>query len=237
VTTLLIDRGDGPAVLGGGPMRPVDAAERVEARAVLARTGLADGLPATTRNALSPSPAPLPRVRGARPVVVASPADGLRAASDAVFDKGWTARLAFLELRETAETAAERFLERSETLYQGEALSSDSRTKGIATFAMATLGLPEGVDEGPSLGRFLSRARDLLRRREMSVGLFRTGGDLRGAPRLREEHGFPPGAVVGASTDPDRKVSSERARAVRMRAGITDVGCLAVALYPRPEST
>ncbi|MGI0155400.1 MAG: DUF4147 domain-containing protein, partial [Thermoplasmata archaeon] len=41
VATLIVDRGDGPAVLGGGPTRAVDPAERVEARALLARTGLA----------------------------------------------------------------------------------------------------------------------------------------------------------------------------------------------------
>ncbi len=147
-----------------------------------------------------------------------------------MFHKGWTVRLAFLELRDGPESAAERFLERSETLLEGEVLGSDSRTKGVATFAMATLGLPEGMDEGPGLGRFLTRARELLRRREMSVGLFRTGGDSGTDPA------FPPGAVVGAPTEPDDRFSPARARAVRMRSGITEVGCLAVALYPRPGS-
>ncbi|MGA8304028.1 MAG: DUF4147 domain-containing protein [Thermoplasmata archaeon] len=236
VTTLVIERGDGVTVLGGGPMRPVDAAERVEARAILTRAGVTDELPPATVGALAPGSSNLRSTRVSPPVVVASPPDALRAASDAVFDKGWTARLAFLELRENPEIAAERFIERSETIYQGEALSSESRTKGIASFAMATLGLPEGIDEGPALGAFLSRARALLRRREVSVGLFRTGGDLRAGVRARPDAVFPPGAVVGASTDPERKVAPDRARAVRMRGGITDVGSLAVALYPRPES-
>jgi len=164
VVTLVIDRGDGPTVLGGGPMRPVDTAERTEARAVLARTELTDAVPPATRNALAPDPSAPLATRVPRAVVVATPADALRAASDAVFDKGWTARLAFLELRDDPETAADRFLERSEALYQGEALSPASRTKGVATFAMATLGLPEGLDEGPALGQFLTRARALLRR-------------------------------------------------------------------------
>ena len=284
VATLIVDRGDGPTVLGGGPMQPVRAAERDEVAALLVRTGLQDALPSEHGDALPPGPASSPAVRVARPVVVTSPGDALRAASDAVFDKGWTVRLAFLDLRDGPETAAERFLERSEALFRAEALDSASRTKGLATFAMATLGLPEGVDEGPALGRFLARARELLRRREMSVGLFRTGGDLRaprssaelvatyhpidraaldrlrsngeltaaeslllaerlplpersraGPPPPRTGPAFPPGAVVGAPTEPGGKVyPPNRARAVRMRSGITDVGCLAVALYPRP---
>jgi Domain of unknown function (DUF4147) len=229
LVTLVVDRGDGPTVLAGGPVRPIDPAERVEARSILTRTGLLAEVPAGVAGSLSPTAPGGHPVRGVRPVVVASPADALRGASDAVFDKGWTVRLAFLELREAPELAAERFLERSETLLQAEVLGADSRTRGVATFAMATLGLPEGLDEGPALGRFLTRARELLRRREMSVGLFRTGGDLGTDPA------FPPGAVVGAPTEPGDKFSPTRARAVRMRPGITDVGSLAVALYPRPE--
>jgi len=287
VTTLLVDRGDGPTVLGGGPMLPVSGAERSEVAVLLDRLRLADDLPAGSREALRGEPTTPPVRPTARPVVVTGPSDALRAASDAVFDKGWTVRLAFLELREGPEAAAERFLERTEALYRAESLAADSRTKGLAAFAMMTLGLPEGLDEGPALGRFLSRAHELLRRRETSVGLFRTGGDLRAArelsellrayrPRDREavdrlrsqgdltavehrrlsEHlagrsavrdaptalppragpAYPPGAVVGAATEPGSKVNPDRARAVRMRSGITDVGCLAIALYPRPEA-
>jgi len=229
VVTLVVERGDGAAVLGGGPTLPVTAAERVEARAVLHRVGLAHEVPEAGAGG------PLASGGGAasggvRPVVIATPSDALRAASDAVFDKGWTVRLAFLELRDEPGAAADRLLERSETLYAGEALTPESRTKGVATFAMATLGLPEGVDDGPALGAFLTRARDGLRRREMSVGLFRTAGDPSPAPA------FPPGAVVGAPTEPDAGAARDRARAVRMRPGITDVGALAVALYPRPGS-
>ncbi len=234
VVTLVVERGDGSTVLGGGPMTVVASTERVEARAVLERLGLTNAVPSTARFALAPGTSPLSsRAPIARPVVIASPADGLRAASDAVFDKGWTARLAFLNLRERPEAAAERFLERSEELYRGEVLTAESRTRGIATFAMTTLGLPEGLDEGPALGRFLTRAAELLRRREMSVGLFRTSGDLQPSPR-RSFPSFPPGAVIGAATDPEARVVPGHARAVRMRGGITDVGCLAMAVYPRP---
>ena len=230
LAALVVDRGDGATVLGGGPTRPVDPGERVEARSILSRTDLLASLPSTAVESLAPDTGRIAPARSTRPVVVASPADALRAASDSVFDKGGTVRLAFLELRDDSGIAAQRFLEQSETLYQGEALTPESRTKGVATFAMATLGLPEGVDEGPGLATFLTRSRELLRRREMSVGLFRTAGDSAASPT------FPPGAVVGAPTEPGDRSSLDRARAVRMRRGITDVGCLAVAIYPRPES-
>ena len=236
VVTLVVDRGDGAAVLGGGPMRPVSPDERTETRTVLDRLGLTSALPVTAVHALAPdSSAPLSS-RVPRPVVVANPGDALRAASDAVFDKGWTSRLAFLSLKDRPEVAAEKFVARSDEIYRGEPLSTDSRTRGIACFAMTTLGLPEGVDEGPGLATFLSRAQQLLKRREMSIGLFRTGGDL-SVPPVGGPPPFPPGAVVGAPTDPDAKVAPGRARAVRMKAGITDVGCLAIAAYPRPGST
>jgi len=235
IVTLVIDRGDGPAVLGGGPMRPVAPAERIEARALLERVGLTSALPATAVHALAPDPSAPLSSRAPRPVAIANPSDALRAASDAVFDKGWTSRLAFLNVREPPGVAAERFVARSEEVYRGEPLTAESRTRGIACFAMTTLGLPEGLDEGPALGAFLTRAQPLLNRREMSVGLFRTGGDL-SPPTSGGPSSFPPGAVVGAPTDPDAKVAPGRARAVRMKAGITDVGCLAVALYPRPGS-
>src|SRR5208337_4022976 len=42
------------------------------------------------------------------------------------------------------------------------------------------------------------------------------------------------GAVVGAATDPDSRVRPDRARVVAMRRGITDVGMLAIALFPTP---
>jgi hypothetical protein len=61
----------------------------------------------------------------------------------------------------------------------------------------------------------------------MSVGLFRTAGTV-GAPE------YPAGAVVGAATDPDSRVRPDRARVVAMRRGITDVGMLAIALFPTP---
>jgi Domain of unknown function (DUF4147) len=228
VATLVVERGDGTTVLGGGPMRAIDPTERAEARAVAERCGVANRVPAEAWGPTA-SPAPLPARTLPRPVVVASPADALRAAADAVFDKGWSSRLGFLEIRDGPDAAADRFLARSEELLAAERMTAESRTKGVAVFAMATLGLPEGVDEGPPLGAFLTASRAILRRRETSVGLFRTAGDV-------GSRDYPPGAVVGAPTDTEVPVVPGRGRALRMRRGITDVGCLAVTLFPKPES-
>ena len=232
VATLIVDRGDGPARLGGGPMHPVRPVEREACRAVLGRVGLTDALPPADREALAPG-AEVPSARPewvARPVVVAGPSDALRAAADAVFDKGWTSRLAHLSLTEPPLPAADRFMARAEELVVAEGLTVESRTKGLGAFAMTTLGLPEGVDEGPAFGEFLTRAQVDLRRREMSVGLFRTAGSIGSAD-------YPAGAVIGKPTERDTAVRPDRARAVPMRRGITDVGMLAVALVPTPEPT
>jgi hypothetical protein len=230
LATFVVDRGDGPALVGGGPTDPTTVAERAEARGVLERCGLWTTVPSGLRDRLAAGVDPIalpPRV--ARPVVVAAPADALRAAADAVFDRGWTSRLAFLEIRDPPEVAAETFMARAEELVDAEHLTSESSTKGVAVFAMTTLGVLEGIDEGPALGAFLGRATALLRRREMSVGLYRTAGAI-GSPS------FPPGAVFGPSTDPKATVRPGRGRAVPMKGGITDVGLLAVALCGLPPA-
>jgi hypothetical protein len=231
VATFIVDRGDGPGTVGGGPMHPVAPAERVEATALIERLGLRASIPAAASDGLSVGgdAAGAVPARVSRPVVVASPTDALRAAADALFDKGWTSRLAFLELREGPEASADRFLARTEELLAAERLTAESRTKGLGSFAMMTLGLPEGVDEGPALGRFLVRSQAVLRRREMSLGLFRTAGVV-------GSDDFPAGAVVGAATDPSAPTRPGRARATPMRPGVTDVGLLAVALYPTPTA-
>ncbi|HTW55756.1 MAG TPA: DUF4147 domain-containing protein [Thermoplasmata archaeon] len=228
VETLVVERGDGPTPLGGGPTIPVRPAERTEARAVLDRLGLAGELSAGARDRLVAGgalAASLPPTVH-RPVVVAGPPDALRAAADTSFEKGWTARLASLELRDRPEAAADRFLELVEGLARAERLGTGSPTKGLTALAMLTLDLPEGVDEGPALATFLRRARAGISRREMSVGLFRTSGAIAGATG-------PPGAVVGAPADPAGVLPGEY-RAVPMRPGITDVGLVAAAVLPAP---
>jgi hypothetical protein len=215
---LIVDRGDGARAVGGGPMFPVSDPERLEARATLERAGRS--LAASAREA------PLPASAAAgtpRPVVVAAPEDALGVAADVVVDKGWVARSGILGLREPPGPAALRLLERTDAILAAERPGADRRWKGIAVFATATLDLPEGVDTQPACEAFLASALRANRRREVSVGLLRTAG--------------PSGAVVGAPGDPTAKVPADRARALPMRAGITDVGEIAVALVPLPPGT
>ncbi len=230
VATFVVDHGDGPGLVGGGPVDPVAPEERVRARAVLDRCGMTSQLSGSLLERLSPgAPAVVASPTVARPVVVAAPTDGLRAAADAVFDRGWTSRLGFLQLPQPPETAADMFMDRVEELVVAEQLTADSRTKGLAVFSTTTLGLVEGVDEGPALATFLGRATARLKRREMSIGLYRTAGAIGSST-------FPPAAVFGPSTDPKVKITPGRGRALPMRKGITDVGLLAVALCGLPGS-
>jgi glycerate-2-kinase len=227
VETLVVDRGDGAALVGGGPTVPVRSDQRAEARAALDRVGQLDALSEAARDRLRPGADDAPGLAATvrRPVVVAGPPDALRAAADVTFDKGWTARLAALEIRDRAELAADRFLEAVEGIVRTERADVGPRSKGVAALATITLDLPEGTDEGPELIRFLERARTGLRRREMSVGLVRTAGAI-GAPE------FPPGGVVGAVGDASFGVSATLLRPLDMRRGITDVGLVAAAVLP-----
>ncbi|HTP54417.1 MAG TPA: DUF4147 domain-containing protein [Thermoplasmata archaeon] len=229
VETLVVERGDGAAFVGGGPTVAVRPAERAEARAILVRLDALDALPAPAREWLSPGAAPLaaPPATARRPVVVAGPPDALRAAADISFDKGWTARLAALEIREAPTAAADRFLDRVEALVRAEPTTAERRSKGMAAFAMLTLDLPEGTDEGPGMAEFLERARSAARRREMSVGLFRTAGAIGSGS-------YPAGGVVGSPADPTASFDPSGVRSLAMQPGITDVGLLAAAVLPRP---
>jgi glycerate-2-kinase len=226
VQCLIVDRGDGPVSVGGGPTFPVTAAERQRARASLDRAGELDRLPPSAVTPLERPPAErLAPER--RPVVVAGPAEAVRSAGDAAFDKGWTSRVGVLGLKAGPADAADRFLESVERVLGAERQGEPTRTKGLVVFATTTLGLPEGVAEGPACQAFLGRVAGLLRRREMSVGLFRTAGPTGPAPDFS-------GAVVGAPGEPPARAPPEAARPIRMRRGITDVGLLAVALVPTP---
>ena len=231
VNTFLVDRGDGPTILGGGPSFLPTNEERSKGRAVLERLGLLADLPADRRAAVSPDPT-LPTgftARVERPVIVASPGDALRGAADAAFDKRWRSRLAMLQLEAPPEDAAGIFVDRVNEIVGSETYDIEAKTKGIATFAMTTLNLPEGVDSGPGLARFLHQAAARLSRREMSISLSRTSGAVGDAA-------YPPGAVVGAAGRAAPSVLEDRPRGLRMGRGITDVGFLAVGLFPRLDA-
>lgn len=225
VATFVIDRGDGAAQLGGGPTVPIDPEERARARAVLERVGRWPALPEGRR---SPFLADATR-KVSRPsqvdraVIVAEPADALREASAAVGEKRWLPRLADLRSVLAGPAAAERFVARTEEILRG--LENDRAlldSVGLVTFAPLSLDLTEGVDEGPAIDAFLTRAQALIRRREMTVAAARTCGAPPGSRR-------PAGGVVGAR----EADAGPTARALPMRAGITDVGVLATAVVTR----
>jgi hypothetical protein len=236
VEVLMVDRGDGPALLGGGPFTPIAPNERAEARAVIERVGLAGRLPATAVEALragAPSASLPPNLR--RPVLVTGPADALRGAADAAFDKGWTSRLASLEMREPPDAAADQLLGRTEAFLAEGRSAPPGRTKGYATFAMTTLDLPEGVDDTLPCWEFLQRARAGLRRRELSVSLMRTAGPLR-LPNDPDDPGDPGGWVVGAPSGAEATPTPEETRPLAMRPGITDVGLVAMSVWRPPAA-
>jgi glycerate-2-kinase len=225
VATLVVDRGDGAARVGGGPSVPLRAEEKEEARTIVERTGVRDLLPAAVREDLGRTAVDgaLPTGSVHRPVVVAGPSDALRGAADAAFDRGWTTRVAFLGLEDGPDAAAARFLGRTEELV-AQAAVGPGRTKGVVTVAMLTLGLPEGVGDADARRRFIEEALRRLRRREMSVGLYPTSGSI--GP------GVVAGFVVGAAADPDAPRPPGEIRPLAMRAGITDVGVVVAAVAP-----
>ncbi len=232
IASFVAERGEGAVLLGGGPVHPVTSLERQEVRELLSRIGLLRELPPHVVERLAPGFA---STRGEsppihRPVYVARPTDALEGAGNDLFDRKWRVRLGMLTLSAPPEEAADRFMARVEEVLDREPGASADKSYGIAVLAATDLGQPEGIDDGPAQGRFLNRTEQLLRRRYLSVGLFRTAGPL-GAS------GFPGGAVVGFPTNTDFSRTPGRARAIPMEAGVTDVGSVAVALLPLVEPT
>ncbi|MGI0067769.1 MAG: DUF4147 domain-containing protein, partial [Thermoplasmata archaeon] len=192
VATLLVDRGDGARLAGGGPVHPVLVGERTEVRSLLARLGLLNVLPASARERLAPDPssASMDAAPVHRPVYVSQPSDALVGAGDALFDRKWRVRLGMLELRGSPEDAAEQFITRVEEVLAREPPPAADKSQGIAVPAMTTLDQPEGEDDGPAQARFLEHAERRQRRREISIGLFRTAGSI-------GPSGYPAGAAIG----------------------------------------
>jgi len=222
VVTLVVDRGEGATLLGGGPTVPVSDEERRTGRATLERIGRWGSLPEPLRAAFQPDPS---RRSGRpanveRPVIVAEPADALRDASEAVGEKRWLPRLAELTNPLPPVEAADRFLAKVEEAIQ---IDGDPSSKGWVVFSPLTLGLLEGTDERAAIGQFLSRASRRIARRDMTVGVARTAGAAAGDRS-------PAGGVVAAAADAR---ATPRARAILLQPGITDVGTLATAVVPR----
>lgn len=223
VVTLVVERGDGGVLVGGGPASAVLPAERVAARSILQRLGLFAGLPPAARDSLAPdgtlSSGMSPSVH--RPVAVAGPSDALRSAGDAISGRGYTSRLAAMTIPGTPAAAAETFLDRVDEVVARGLGDGNANTKGIVVFAPATLEVPEGGDERREFPAFVQAAAARIRRRGMSVGAYQTSA-----------LGEPPGAA-GVVVDAAIPGTPVVPRPVPMRSGITDVGCLLVAFAPR----
>ena len=230
VETLVLDRGDGAALVGGGPTIPLAAEERTLARSRLAELGRRVAVPRAVEAALDVAPNGARRAGVQRPVVLLGPADALAGGSDALVDRRWTCRLAALSIAEPPEAAAQLLLARTEDIITelrgipgAESFRQGSRDgpHGLAAFAGVTLGLPEGVREEEAVGRFLRAARTGMRRRGAAVALLPTAGAVG-----RDGQGA--GGLVRA--DPSGDAEPERPFA--MRSGLTDVGLLAAVLVP-----
>ncbi|HTT35277.1 MAG TPA: DUF4147 domain-containing protein [Thermoplasmata archaeon] len=234
LVALVVDRGDGPETVGGGPAAPVGRPEREEARALLTRLGVLDGLPAEAREAVGPGDGPLASragpVEGVRPVAVAVPADALREVGEAVSEKRWRPVLGELSVDLAAEEAADRVIARTEELLRvtplGPAPGEKGRPpRGLIVFASTTLAVPDGSDPADARRRFLRRAAANLPRRDATIGLLDTGGAPTGGPAA--------GGVV-ASPRAGRDGRADPIHPIPMRPGITDVGLLAAVVIPTP---
>ncbi|HEV2317827.1 MAG TPA: DUF4147 domain-containing protein [Thermoplasmata archaeon] len=234
VETLLLDRGDGGTLLGGGPTVPV-AAEEVElTRASLQRLGPGLAPPPLATASLRPGASPPAPARAGvrRPVVLLGPGDALGGGSDALVDRRWVCRLAGLTNSDPPEAAAQWLVRRSEEIVgelhgiPGAKRPAGRRGEGpagLAVFAGLTLGLPEGVDETNASERFLSSLRSALTRRGSVAALFPTAGSLRAK-----------GGDAGGAVTSDPGIAASTQHPFAMRAGLTDVGLVATLLLPAP---
>ncbi len=106
VATLVVERGEGGELIGGGPTAPIRTGEEISLMARLAPT------PALAR-ALGALPATPPAELPAnvhRPVVVAGPADALHTAGNLLAGQGWVSRLVSLRIPGSPAAVGEAFL-------------------------------------------------------------------------------------------------------------------------------
>lgn len=228
IETLLLDRGDGPALVGGGPTVPITAEE--VARVAAAVPGGVGALPGATRTAFDAVRAGPGAARAGathRPVVLLGPADALAGASAAISDRRYRCRLSGLTLDDPPETAARRLLDGTEAILadepafrSGRGGRGDDRPAGLAVFAGLTLGLLEGQPEGEAIDRFLSAAARLGPRRGLTVAVLPTAG-----ARAKD------GAAAGGAVRTGPGDGGIR-RPFLMRAGLSDTGAVGVVLVP-----
>lgn len=245
VATLVVDRGEGPEWVGGGPTVPLRPEEAGTVRGLL---------PA---GAIGAIPREIGGTQGRnvhRPVVVTGPADAVEAAGNQLAGQGWISRLVSLHLPGTAEEVAGQFIQGMETIRReqvseprasvaGEAdqgsedalptigLSTATPTyrgrvesRGVAVFAGATFNTVEGGEGAEELRAFLRAASHRSVRREAFVGALRTAGNI-------ATRGLGAGSWLGRRVG-DNAGSEPTFETFAVRAGFTDVGTMLVGFVP-----
>lgn len=244
VVTLVIDRGEGPEWVGGGPTVPLGPEE-----------------PASVKDLLSgpfevaPSRGVRPGRNVHRPVVVTGPADAMEASGNLLAGQGWISRMIALHLPGSPEEVAKQFVQGMETIRRDQVAeprrlptNAEERatpsaglylpgpstetpvaaprpeSRGLAVFSSATFNSIEGGEGAAEVRAFLEAIARQSTRREAYVGALRTAGEISG-------RGGPAGAWLGRRVEAD--ASGEPAtETFSVHAGFTDVGTMLVGFVP-----
>jgi glycerate-2-kinase len=264
VTTLVVARSDGGALVGGGPTWPVAPRERDTVRAFCARYGLLTRFPRPVRAALEPGSTPAIPAHVHRPVVICDPAEAMREASSALAERRWTPRLADMRTSGGPETAAETFVAQAERLARNTRVLGEERESELAAASAGDreIGLPPGFASairrggawvaGPrashGLAVFSSTTLDVPEGLDGAAAERRFLAAAAGAIHYRgfkvallrtsggaPDDPAPPGVFVSAA-DGWQGSAIPRDHSLAMRAGVTDVGYLLVGLFPRADA-
>jgi len=244
VVTLVVDRGEGPEWVGGGPTVPLRPEEPSVAKNLVSDTRFMD----------SPrDPSVLVGRNVQRPVVVTGPADAVEAAGNLLAGQGWISRMVSLHLPGSPDEVASQFVQGMETIRREQVaeprrLATDAEeresevalpsipmpttatpaarpeSRGLAVFASATFNTVEGGERTDEVRAFLRAVSRQSVRREAYVGALRTAGEISG-------RGGGAGNWLGrrVGADPSAEPVIET---FAVRAGFTDVGTLLVGFVP-----
>lgn len=245
VATLVVDRGEGPEWVGGGPTVPLRAEEVGTVREFLS---------ASAAGAIPRELAGNPGRNLHRPVVVTGPSDAVEAAGNQLAGQGWISRLVSLHLPGTPNEVAAQFIQGMETIRReqvaeprsmatgaDEGRSDDPlpalglttatptyrgrvESRGVAVFAGASFNTVEGGEGAPELQSFLRAASRQSVRREAYVGALRTAGNI-------ATRGTGAGSWLGRRVGDDTG-SDPPLETFAVRAGFTDVGTMLVGFVP-----
>ncbi|HLY77205.1 MAG TPA: DUF4147 domain-containing protein [Thermoplasmata archaeon] len=238
VVTLVVDRGEGPEWVGGGPTIPLRPEE------LAAVEGLVSGLASV--DTARQDPVALPGRNVHRPVVVTGPSDAIEAAGNLLAGQGWISRMVSLHLPGSPEDVASQFVQGMETIRSeqvAEPHRADSgavrptlpapstetpaarpESRGLAVFAGATFHTVEGGERADEVRAFLRAVSRQSVRREAYVGALRTAGEV---PDRGGGGGSWLGRRVGADASSEPTIET-----FQVRAGFTDVGTMLVGFIP-----